>query len=212
MADRIISMRTLLRQNLEALGSPHRWGRAGWGGRVGWQPAAGSLCEQALLCIALERCSPWFSQAFRVLDKCCMHGSQAGRAGCWWAEGYRQQCRRRCVSGWCRSASTSLPARRLLFATRPPEFALRLAPACSWQHITDQIGMFCFTGLTPEQVRSSRQLPSRPARSSACPCRPLHAACATWPCPASRRRSCTDLLANQTESVLLLPSPRTSVL
>ena len=23
----------------------------------------------------------------------------------------------------------------------------------NWQHITDQIGMFCFTGLTPEQVR-----------------------------------------------------------
>lgn len=21
-----------------------------------------------------------------------------------------------------------------------------------WKHITDQIGMFCFTGLTPEQV------------------------------------------------------------
>ena len=23
----------------------------------------------------------------------------------------------------------------------------------NWQHITDQIGMFCFTGLKPEQVR-----------------------------------------------------------
>lgn len=22
----------------------------------------------------------------------------------------------------------------------------------NWQHITDQIGMFCFTGITPEQV------------------------------------------------------------
>jgi aspartate aminotransferase len=22
----------------------------------------------------------------------------------------------------------------------------------SWRHITDQIGMFCFSGLTPEQV------------------------------------------------------------
>lgn len=29
MAERIISMRALLRQNLEALGSPHRWGAAG---------------------------------------------------------------------------------------------------------------------------------------------------------------------------------------
>lgn len=26
----------------------------------------------------------------------------------------------------------------------------------NWQHITDQIGMFCFTGLKPEQV--SRKL------------------------------------------------------
>lgn len=24
----------------------------------------------------------------------------------------------------------------------------------SWKHITDQIGMFCYTGLTSEQVRS----------------------------------------------------------
>jgi aspartate aminotransferase len=23
-----------------------------------------------------------------------------------------------------------------------------------WKHITDQIGMFCFTGMTPEQVGS----------------------------------------------------------
>lgn len=24
----------------------------------------------------------------------------------------------------------------------------------NWQHITDQIGMFCFTGLKPEQVNA----------------------------------------------------------
>lgn len=24
----------------------------------------------------------------------------------------------------------------------------------NWQHITDQIGMFCFTGLKPEQVNT----------------------------------------------------------
>lgn len=24
----------------------------------------------------------------------------------------------------------------------------------NWQHITDQIGMFCFTGLKPEQVKA----------------------------------------------------------
>lgn len=26
----------------------------------------------------------------------------------------------------------------------------------NWQHITDQIGMFCFTGLKPEQVSDVR--------------------------------------------------------
>lgn len=25
----------------------------------------------------------------------------------------------------------------------------------NWQHITDQIGMFCFTGLKPEQVNAA---------------------------------------------------------
>ena len=25
----------------------------------------------------------------------------------------------------------------------------------NWQHITDQIGMFCFTGLKPDQVKHS---------------------------------------------------------
>ena len=24
----------------------------------------------------------------------------------------------------------------------------------NWEHITDQIGMFCFTGMTPDQVRN----------------------------------------------------------
>lgn len=27
----------------------------------------------------------------------------------------------------------------------------------NWQHVIDQIGMFCFTGLKPEQVRTDRQ-------------------------------------------------------
>lgn len=31
----------------------------------------------------------------------------------------------------------------------------------SWQHIADQIGMFCFTGLKPEQVSGLRSLRSR---------------------------------------------------
>ena len=25
----------------------------------------------------------------------------------------------------------------------------------NWQHVTDQIGMFCFTGLKPDQVRGN---------------------------------------------------------
>nr|MCH1922947.1 aminotransferase class I/II-fold pyridoxal phosphate-dependent enzyme [Shewanella ferrihydritica] len=28
----------------------------------------------------------------------------------------------------------------------------KLGSKKNWNHITDQIGMFCFTGLTPEQV------------------------------------------------------------
>lgn len=34
--------------------------------------------------------------------------------------------------------------------------AARGVPAekCSWKHVTDQIGMFCYTGLTVEQVRA----------------------------------------------------------
>lgn len=33
----------------------------------------------------------------------------------------------------------------------------------NWQHITDQIGMFCFTGLKPEQVSFLYELFSRVA-------------------------------------------------
>lgn len=28
----------------------------------------------------------------------------------------------------------------------------KIGSSRNWNHITDQIGMFCFTGLTPEQV------------------------------------------------------------
>lgn len=28
----------------------------------------------------------------------------------------------------------------------------KLGSSLSWEHITDQIGMFCYSGLTPEQV------------------------------------------------------------
>ena len=30
----------------------------------------------------------------------------------------------------------------------------------NWEHITDQIGMFCFTGMTPDQVRNKTSLSS----------------------------------------------------
>lgn len=36
----------------------------------------------------------------------------------------------------------------------------------NWQHIVDQIGMFCFTGLKPEQVSGLRFLRSRPVGQS----------------------------------------------
>ena len=41
----------------------------------------------------------------------------------------------------------------------------------SWRHVTDQRGMFTYTGLTPEQVDMLRQvqLPSTPIRSLRCP-------------------------------------------
>lgn len=89
MAERIISMRTLLRQNLEALGSPLRWG---------------------------------------VLPP--MLPMPAGLP----------------------DASADLHA-RLVECTQFSPCSAAL-PCCSWNHITDQIGMFCYTGLTPEQVGS----------------------------------------------------------
>lgn len=34
----------------------------------------------------------------------------------------------------------------------------------NWQHITDQIGMFCFTGLKPEQVNAAPVSPGAPCQ------------------------------------------------
>jgi hypothetical protein len=34
----------------------------------------------------------------------------------------------------------------------------RLGSPLPWNHITDQIGMFCFSGISPEQVRQSMML------------------------------------------------------
>ena len=36
--------------------------------------------------------------------------------------------------------------------TRLRDGLAREGSTLNWQHITDQIGMFCFTGMTPEQV------------------------------------------------------------
>lgn len=49
MADRIIFMRSLLRQNLESLGSPHRWGQAGRAGLPG-RHVQHPLADAILLC------------------------------------------------------------------------------------------------------------------------------------------------------------------
>lgn len=88
------------------------------------------------------------------------------------------RCARCCGRSWRRWAPPSgalLPAARRLLAiarTAAWQSAVRVQrqaaaespslnhpcphprprSACSWQHITDQIGMFCFTGLTPEQA------------------------------------------------------------
>ena len=34
----------------------------------------------------------------------------------------------------------------------------RNGSSMNWDHITDQIGMFCFTGMTPQQVRVSNTI------------------------------------------------------
>lgn len=41
-------------------------------------------------------------------------------------------------------------AMRLLFREKLEAYGERVG---SWRHITDQIGMFCYTGLTVQQVR-----------------------------------------------------------
>lgn len=38
--------------------------------------------------------------------------------------------------------------------TKLQEGLAKEGSAKNWQHITDQIGMFCFTGMTPPQVKS----------------------------------------------------------
>lgn len=55
-----------------------------------------------------------------------------------------------------------------------------------WNHITEQIGMFCFSGISPEQVRSDRALrgafsalvKTKGRVSSLCTCE----GCAEMPC------------------------------
>ena len=36
------------------------------------------------------------------------------------------------------------------------EGLIREGSTHNWEHITDQIGMFCFTGMKPEQVTNNR--------------------------------------------------------
>ncbi len=50
----------------------------------------------------------------------------------------------------------------------------------SWNHITDQIGMFCYTGLSPEQVGRSSQLATRIFLS--CMAQALAGCCVQQPC------------------------------
>lgn len=44
-----------------------------------------------------------------------------------------------------------MTARIIAMRTSLREELEKLAPSRTWKHITDQIGMFCYTGLTPEQ-------------------------------------------------------------
>lgn len=90
MADRIISMRSLLRERVEALGSPHRYG-----------------------------------------GRCCCH--------C--------RCCHQLHAGDVHASSDFGRLQKLTYCCRPA------SRRCSWKHITDQIGMFAYTGLTPEQAR-----------------------------------------------------------
>jgi hypothetical protein len=94
MADRIISMRTLLRERLEQLANPHRWGST----------TAWLLCRRMVGVHA------------RVLD----------------VLRYPQGRRLWLVASGCRFSQLQ----SLCLPPPPPPH-----PACSWQHITDQIGM-----------------------------------------------------------------------
>lgn len=43
--------------------------------------------------------------------------------------------------------------RIIAMRTQLKDLLAREGSTKNWQHIVDQIGMFCFTGMTPEQVR-----------------------------------------------------------
>lgn len=50
-------------------------------------------------------------------------------------------------------ANVKLMADRIISVrTQLKDNLIKLGSSRNWQHITDQIGMFCFTGMTPEQV------------------------------------------------------------
>jgi aspartate aminotransferase len=48
--------------------------------------------------------------------------------------------------------------RIILMRKKLQEGLAREGSTKNWQHITDQIGMFCFTGMTPAQVQNNGTL------------------------------------------------------
>lgn len=56
--------------------------------------------------------------------------------------------------GECRSMAGRIAEMRTLLRKSLAE----AGSSRDWSHITSQIGMFCFSGMTPEQVRSVRAL------------------------------------------------------
>lgn len=100
------------------------------------------------LCVGLARSRAW-PTASSLPAPCCARSWRA------WARHSGVTGRRRVVAGSRHRFLRACFASTLLFEemhahlSTPP-----LTTTRSWNHITDQIGMFCYTGLTPEQVRA----------------------------------------------------------
>lgn len=105
--------------------------------------SAACLCSRGscrTACEGRECCGHW----------CTAHAMHAGRAG-WVVGSWGDHRHGQAVSGSNAASCLSLS----MELGQPPPLP---APARSWQHITDQIGMFCFTGITPEQVSKAAPL------------------------------------------------------